>query len=47
MDNLANIPVIDVDTNFVEPVDLWTSLSPSSLKDLVPRVETDKNGNQI
>ncbi len=35
----ANLKVIDVDTHFCEPYDLWTSRVPAAYKDQVPRVE--------
>ena len=35
---LAGIKVIDADTHFSEPWDLWTSRAPAGLKDRVPRV---------
>jgi predicted TIM-barrel fold metal-dependent hydrolase len=35
---LTGLKVIDVDTHFSEPWDLWTSRAPASLKDRVPRV---------
>jgi predicted TIM-barrel fold metal-dependent hydrolase len=34
---LAGVKVIDVDTHFSEPWDLWTSRAPASLKHRVPR----------
>ena len=34
----AGIKVVDVDTHWSEPMDLWTSRAPASLKDLVPQV---------
>jgi predicted TIM-barrel fold metal-dependent hydrolase len=40
---LAGIKVIDADTHFSEPWDLWTSRAPAHLKDRVPRV-TEVNG---
>ena len=43
---LADIPIIDVDTHYTEPPDLWTSLAPASLKARAPRVTSDKDGNQ-
>jgi predicted TIM-barrel fold metal-dependent hydrolase len=38
---LAGIKIIDVDTHFTEPYDLWTSRAPARLKNLVPRVVPD------
>lgn len=34
-----DIPIIDVDTHYNEPLDLWTSRAPDHLRDRVPRVE--------
>lgn len=42
---IEDIPVIDVDTHYNEPLDLWTSRAPKHLKDRVPRVE-EVNGVQ-
>lgn len=36
---ISEIPVIDVDTHYNEPLDLWTSRAPEHLRDRVPRVE--------
>ena len=36
---LAGIPVIDVDTHFSEPLDLWTSRAPARYKDRVPQMK--------
>jgi predicted TIM-barrel fold metal-dependent hydrolase len=38
---LADIPVIDVDTHVVEPADLWTSRVPERYQDEVPKVRWD------
>jgi predicted TIM-barrel fold metal-dependent hydrolase len=35
---LAGIKIIDTDTHFSEPWDLWTSRAPAHLKDRVPRM---------
>jgi predicted TIM-barrel fold metal-dependent hydrolase len=37
---LAGIPVIDVDTHWSEPDDLWTSRAPANMKDRVPQIAT-------
>jgi predicted TIM-barrel fold metal-dependent hydrolase len=42
---LGDIPIIDVDTHYNEPLDLWTSRAPAKLKARVPRVEL-VNGEQ-
>jgi uncharacterized protein len=38
-DALAGIKVIDVDTHFTEPHDLWTSRAPAKWKERVPQVK--------
>ncbi len=43
-DLLAGLKLIDTDTHFSEPYDLWTSRAPASLKDRVPRVVRDDAG---
>ncbi len=37
-DLLAGIKIIDTDTHFSEPWDLWTSRAPAKYKDLMPRI---------
>ena len=37
---LDQVRVVDADTHFTEPHDLWTSRAPASLKDRVPHVTT-------
>jgi uncharacterized protein len=41
---LAAMPVIDIDTHFTEPRDMWTSRAPQKLQDRVPHVEVTKEG---
>jgi predicted TIM-barrel fold metal-dependent hydrolase len=41
---IDGIPIIDVDTHYNEPHDLWTSRAPAKLRDRVPQV---KNVNGI
>ncbi len=36
--------IIDVDTHVTETPDLWTSRAPDSLRELVPRIETNTDG---
>lgn len=43
---LAAMPVIDIDTHYTEPRDMWTSRAPQKLRDRVPRVEVTKEGNE-
>src|SRR5262249_31666204 len=33
------IPIVDVDTHYNEPHDLWTSRAPAKLRDRVPQVK--------
>jgi uncharacterized protein len=40
--SIDSIPVIDVDTHFTEPPDLWTSRAPARLRAAVPRVVRDE-----
>jgi len=41
---LAAMPIIDVDSHYTEPRDLWTSRAPQKLRDQVPRVEETAEG---
>lgn len=43
-DDIASMPVIDVDSHWTEPPDLWTSRAPARLKDEVLRVERNAEG---
>ena len=38
------VPVIDIDSHYTEPPDLWTSRAPASYKERVPRVVPDEEG---
>ena len=40
------IPVIDIDSHYTEPADLWTSRAPKKYQQLVPRVVKDANGRE-
>jgi len=42
---LAAMPVIDIDTHFTEPRDMWTSRAPQKLRDLAPHV-VENQGNE-
>ena len=44
--SLAAMPIIDVDTHFTEPPDLWTSRAPARLKATAPRVARDDQGRE-
>lgn len=43
-DLTAGIRIIDVDTHYSEPYDLWTKRAPASLKDRVPQLMPTENG---
>jgi len=36
--SISEIPIIDIDSHYTEPPDLWTSRAPSQYRDLAPRV---------
>lgn len=44
MDSLSQMPVVDVDSHWTEPPDLWTSRAPAKLKDRVLRVHRTDDG---
>ena len=44
MDALSQMPVVDVDSHWTEPPDLWTSRAPAKLKDRVLRVHRTDDG---
>jgi hypothetical protein len=41
---LSTMPIIDVDTHFTEPPDLWTERAPQRLRELAPRVIRNDKG---
>ena len=41
---LSQMPIIDIDTHYTEPADLWTSRAPSRFKDKVLEVRSDSRG---
>jgi predicted TIM-barrel fold metal-dependent hydrolase len=43
MAKLSDIPIIDIDTHFTEPADLWTSRAPTRFKDDVLYVRRDRD----
>lgn len=43
---LAARPVIDIDTHWTEPKDLWTKRAPAKLAKRVPRIALDAEGNE-
>ncbi len=34
----ASMPIIDIDSHFTEPPDLWTSRAPARFKEVAPRL---------
>ena len=44
MSSPLELPVIDVDSHWTEPPDLWTSRAPAHLKDRTLRVERNERG---
>jgi uncharacterized protein len=42
---MGDLKIIDGDSHFAEPADLWTSRAPAAYRDRVPRMEKDQNGN--
>jgi predicted TIM-barrel fold metal-dependent hydrolase len=44
---LAGVKVIDVDTHFSEPLDLWTSRAPASYRDRVPQMKRLSGGQLV
>ncbi len=45
----ASMPIIDIDSHFTEPADLWTSRAPSRFKDSAPRLidDPENDGGQF
>src|SRR5262245_8943740 len=43
---LAAMPIIDIDTHYTEPRDLWISRAPQKLQGKAPRVIDTPEGNQ-
>jgi len=46
-DALDRMPIIDVDSHFTEPPDLWTSRAPAKLLAVAPRVARAESGNDF
>lgn len=44
MTSLAGMPIIDIDTHWVEPPDFWTKRAPARFRDAAPRIERTKEG---
>ena len=43
-DGFGDLKIVDADTHYSEPHDLWTSRAPARWRSRVPRVERDANG---
>jgi len=43
---LAAMPIIDIDTHYTEPRDMWTSRAPQQLRAVAPRVTENAEGNE-
>ena len=41
-----NVAVIDIDSHYTEPRDLWTSRAPAKYRDRVPRVVAGEDGRE-
>jgi hypothetical protein len=41
-----SIAVVDIDSHYTEPPDLWVSRAPAKYKDLVPAIRTDDRGRK-
>ena len=46
-DDIALMPVIDVDTHWTEPPDLWTSRAPAKFRDRALRVHRNDDGVDV
>lgn len=44
--DLAKRPIIDIDTHWTEPRDLWSKRTPAKLKDRVPKIAIGPGGNE-
>ena len=42
--NVDDIKVVDIDSHYTEPADLWISRAPAKYKELVPRIKADEKG---
>jgi predicted TIM-barrel fold metal-dependent hydrolase len=43
---IHGVPVVDIDSHYTEPRDLWTSRAPAKYKDRVPHVVMGDNGKE-
>lgn len=41
-----SIKVVDIDSHYTEPADLWTARAPAKYRDQVPHIRTDDRGNE-
>src|SRR5690348_12898818 len=46
MTNAAGLPVVDVDSHWVEPPELWVDRAPARFKDRVPRLVPDPENDR-
>ena len=44
---IETMPLVDIDTHFTEPPDLWTSRAPAALRDVAPRVVANDSGKPM
>ena len=42
--SLDRMPIIDIDTHYTEPPDLWTSRAPAKFEGRMPRIERNRSG---
>ncbi|HEU4427905.1 MAG TPA: hypothetical protein VFT98_04060, partial [Myxococcota bacterium] len=42
---IHSMPLIDIDTHYTEPRELWTSRAPAALRDAAPRVIQKPDGS--
>jgi len=45
MSAVHELPLIDIDSHFTEPADLWTARAPAALRDVAPRVVRKPDGS--
>jgi predicted TIM-barrel fold metal-dependent hydrolase len=44
---IESMPLVDIDTHFTEPPDLWKSRAPAALRDVAPRVVMNDAGKPV
>ena len=42
----TDIKVVDIDSHYTEPPDLWTSRAPAKYREVVPQIKPDARGNE-